>query len=73
MLSKVYELLIMNQMVGFLETEQLLSQNQSGFRKGHCTTTTCIKIRDDILKAMSRGEITLSIMADYSKAFDTVD
>ena len=72
-LSKVYERLIMNQMVGFLETEQLLSQNQSGFRKGHCTTTTCIKIRDDILKAMSRGEITLSVMADYSKAFDTVD
>ena len=26
-----------------------------------------------MLKAMSRGEITLSIMADYSKAFDTVD
>ena len=38
-LSKVYERLFMNQMVGFLETEQLLSQNQSGFRKGHWTTT----------------------------------
>ena len=72
-LSKVYERLIMKQMASFLETEQLLSQNQSGFRKGHCTTTTCIKIRDDILRAMDRGEITLSVMADYSKAFDTVD
>lgn len=72
-LSKVYERLIMKQMINFLESEQLLSQYQSGFRKGHCTTTTCIKIRDDILRAMSRGEITLSVMADYSKAFDTVD
>ena len=72
-LSKVYERLIMKQMASFLETEQLLSQNQSGFRKGHCTTTTCIKIRDDILRAMDRGDITLSVMADYSKAFDTVD
>ena len=29
-------------------------------------------IRDDILKAMKRGEITLAVKADFSKAFDTV-
>ena len=27
-------------------------------------------IRDDILKAMKRGEITLAVKADFSKAFD---
>ena len=72
-LSKVYERLIMHQMVSFLETQRVLSEQQSGFRKGYCTVTTCLKIRDDILKAMDRGEVTLSVMADYSKAFDTVD
>ena len=72
-LSKVYERLIMLQMTNFLETEELLSQHQSGFRKGHCTVTTCIKIKNDILKAMHRGEITLAVLADFSKAFDTVD
>lgn len=72
-LSKVFEKLIMNQVVLFLETRHALSDNQCGFRKGHCTVTTCIKIRDDILKAMNRGEVTLAVMADYSKAFDTVD
>ena len=72
-LSKVYERLLMLQMVSFLDSQMALSKHQSGFRKGHCTISTCIKIRDDILKAMNRGEITLSIMADYSKAFDTVD
>ena len=31
-----------------------------------------LAIRDDIIKAMKRGEITLAVMADFSKAFDTV-
>jgi len=35
--------------------------------------TACLKIKDDIIKAMDQGEITLSVMADFSKAFDTVD
>eukprot|EP00111_Clytia_hemisphaerica_P012122 TCONS_00035606-protein len=72
-LSKIYEKLIMIQMTNFLEHQELLSQYQSGFRKGHCTVTTCIKIKNDILKAMHHGEITLAVLADFSKAFDTVD
>ena len=72
-LSKVYEKILMQQIVNHIESQQLLSKNQSGFRKGHCTITTCMKIKSDILKAMDTGEITLSVMADFSKAFDTVD
>ena len=30
-------------------------------------------MRDDILNAMNKGEVTLSILADFSKASDTVD
>ena len=30
-------------------------------------------MRDDILNAVNKGEVTLSILADFSKAFDTVD
>ena len=63
----------MIQMTNYLESQELLSQHQSGFRKGHCTVTTCIKIKNDTLKAMNRGEITLAVLADFSKAFDTVD
>ena len=45
----------------------------SGFRKGHSTVTTLLGIRDDIIRAMRRGEVTLMVLADYSKAFDTVN
>ena len=31
-----------------------------------------LAIRDDILKAMKRGEITLAVVVVFSKAFDTV-
>lgn len=31
-----------------------------------------LAIHDDILTAMKRGEITIAVMADFSKAFDTV-
>ena len=72
-LSKVYEKVLLTQLNQHIENNQLLSTHQSGFRKGHCTISTCMKIKDDIVKAMNRGEITLAVMADFTKAFDTVD
>ena len=72
-LSKVYEKVLLTQLNQHIENNQLLSTHQSGFQKGHCTISTCMKIKEDIVKAMNRGEITLAVMADFSKVFDTVD
>ena len=72
-LSKVYERVILNQLCSFIETQNLYNINQSGFRKGHSTNTLLLKLRDDIRTAMNRSEVTLSILIDYSKAFDTID
>ena len=71
-LSKIYERLVHNQVVQFLENHHLLEDNISGFRKGHSTTSVLLSMRDDILKAMNRSECTLLVLADFSKAFDTV-
>ena len=72
-LSKIYERLVHNQVVEFLENHHLLEDNNSGFRKGHSTTSVLLSIRDDILKAIkNRSECTLLVLADFSKAFDTV-
>lgn len=59
-------------MVDFLTETARLQPNVSAYRKGHSTTTTLVAIRDDIPKAMNRGEVTIAIMQDFSKAFDTV-
>ena len=72
-LSKVFERVILQQLSDHIETKAIYLESQSGFRKSHSTTTMLLKLKDDIKTAMSRGEVTLSIFADFSKAFDTVD
>ena len=44
----------------------------SSFRKGHSTSTVLLGIRDDLLSARKRREVTLMVLADFSKEFDTV-
>jgi retron-type reverse transcriptase len=44
----------------------------SGYRKGHSTATLFMRMRD-ILQAMKKGEVILMTIADFSKAFDTID
>ena len=44
----------------------------TGFQKGFSTGTALLKFRDDILKAMKAGELTLAVLINYSKAFDTI-
>ena len=71
-LSKVFEKLVHRQAVKFIESRTIFKENISGYRKGHSTTTVRLGIRDDILHAMKRGELTLMILADFSKAFNTI-
>ena len=71
-LSKIFEKLVAKQMTAFCEQESTLKDTLSGFRKGHSTSTVLMGIRDDLMRSMKKGEVTLMIMADFSKAFDTV-
>ena len=70
--SKVYERLIALQLCTFLERSCTLKDAMAGFRKLHSRNTLFLKIRNNTLRAMSKGELTLSIYSGYSKSFDTV-
>jgi hypothetical protein len=72
-LSKVYERLVLHHLLTYVNEQNVLNINISGYRKGHSTTTVLLRIRDDIIRAMKKGEVTLIAFADFSKAFDTVD
>ena len=63
---------VMKQLCNFIETSNIYSSTQAGYRRNHSTNTILIKMRDDILNAANKGEVTLSILADFSKAFDTL-
>ena len=73
-LSKVFERLDLKQKADFLSnpTNGILKDSMSAYRKGHNTTTVLLAMRDDILQAMQRGEVTMAVLADYSKTFDIV-
>ena len=72
MLSKFYERLIFHQLSDFIDKNYVLNSNISAYRKGQSTTTVLQAIRDDIVKAMKRSEVTMMILADFFIAFDTI-
>jgi len=65
---KLLEPLIVHQLLNYLTTTDLLPNLQSGFRVGHSTETTVMRMLSDILHAVDHGDV-----AALSAAFDTVD
>ena len=73
-LSKVYEEVILSQLLNYIdEKSAVYNPTQPGFRRGHSTATFLLKLRNDIRKALNRNEITMSVINDFSKAFDTIN
>ena len=72
-LSKVYEKVILSELLNYIEKSAVYNPTQFGFRKGHSTTTLPLKFKNDIRKALNRNEITISVLIDCSKAFDTIN
>ena len=71
-MSKVYERLIFQQINAFIEENLIINSKISAYRKGQSTITVLQAIQDDVIKAIRRGEVTIMVLADFSKAFDTI-
>ena len=57
----------------YLNTNQLLTDKQVGFRPKHLTVTALASFADDVLSNMERGNLCEAVFLDLSKAFYTVD
>jgi hypothetical protein len=71
-LFKGFERLICNQFVDYLDSGRLLSPYQSGFRNCRSTATALTKIKDDIHLGVERLRFSISVLLDFSKAFDSM-
>ena len=71
--SKILEKAAAFQIVEYLHRKSLQDPKQSAYRSNHSTTTALLKITDDIYNALDDGELTLLVLLDYSKAFDTIN
>ena len=56
-----------------LEQYHVLNDTQSGYRQGHSCVTILHKLHNDIQLSFKKGDVTLAVMADYSKAFDNLN
>ena len=70
---KIFERIIKNKIIEFLENKSLLTSDQHGFRKGRSCTTQLLKQQYDILTNLMDGNDTDAIFLDFAKAFDKVD
>lgn len=70
---KVCESLIRDQLMNFLYCNNLLSDNQYGFRAGRSCSIQLLEILDSWSESHDKGIPVDIIYLDFSKAFDSVD
>ena len=73
LIFKIIEKLIHEQTSSFLSNNEILYNNQSGFRNNHLTDSCLTFLHDKILKGSDKGLMTGMILIDLQKAFDTID
>ena len=71
--SKIFERIIYNRMVEFIEHNNILNINQFGFRKGLSTESAIIQFIDKIHKGLNKRHHTIAVFMDLSKAFDVLN
>ena len=72
-IAKVLEKTVYNQLISYLNENNILSNSQFGFRKQHSTTTSLLNATNNWLLNIDKGLINGVLFLDLRKAFDTVD
>ena len=73
MLSKVLERIIYSRTCQYLKENDMLFPKQFGFQVNNSTHHAILNLTDDILTSFEKGQFTLRVFIDLSKAFDTVN
>ena len=72
-LSKILERIVLSQLLAHLDRYNLLSPVQSAYRPQYSTETALLKMVDDILTALDKGDIAFLALLDLTAAFDAID
>ena len=71
-ISKIFERIIHDQMYTYLNGNNLLAEQQYGFRKLHSTEYAAVNLIDHVAKQMESGHTPCNLYIDLSKAVDTL-
>ena len=72
-MSKIYEYVVFEQLLKYMEDNRLFYKDQFGFRPGHSTELASLRFVDTLVQQMDNFYVPTSILIDLSKAFDTLD
>ena len=73
MFSKIIEKCIVKRLSNYLEINNILHNNQHGFRKNHSTESAIIQFTKSIHELLESKNCVLAVYIDFSKAFDCLD
>ena len=71
--SNIYEKLMHNRIVNFMEANNSLHEMQYGFRSGRSCEHALLKAQSLLLDSLNKNQVSLLLLIDFSKAFDLVD
>lgn len=69
-LCKAMERMVLNRLNWYLESNNILDNTQSAFRKMRSTTDHIFKLHYDVSKAFEERKSTVAVLVDISKAYD---
>ena len=72
-ISKLFEKIIYDQIYPYFDSNNILSNNQYGFRRLHSTEFAVLEILDRITEALDQGHTPFVFYLDLSKAFDSLN
>ena len=72
-MSKIIERVIHSQLYAYFNENNLITEQQYGFRPRHSTELAALKLIDTIMYELDRSLIPFAIFLDLSKAFDTLN
>ena len=74
-LSKILENFISTQLTEYLENNNLLNESQYAYRNNSSTEQALVNVSytEQIYKYIDKGKISLLVLLDLSKAFDSVN
>ena len=67
------EKLVLSQVSSYLNSHNHYNTCQSAYRPGHSTEIALLKVVNDLFLSLSKGNISVPALLDFSSAFDTID
>ena len=72
-LSKLFEKCILLRLSKFISKENLIAPSQYGFVNKRSTVDAIVDLTEYIYTSLNSKQITISVMIDFQKAFDTIN